>query len=167
MSDTTATDAGDSVPHTDTVLPDPVSGLAYAEASDTGIERGLIIETSEGAQELFPRKETEPDELRREAGAVLRLPEGVVVNSDDIDIEQTDDETMIINMGPQHPSTHGVLRLMIELDGETVLRTKPVIGYLHTGMEKTAEELTYVQGSTNVTRMDYLCLLYTSPSPRD
>jgi NADH-quinone oxidoreductase subunit D len=71
-----------------------------------------------------------------------------------------DDETMIINMGPQHPSTHGVLRLMLELDGETVLRTKPVIGYLHTGMEKTAEELTYVQGSTNVTRMDYLSPLH-------
>ncbi|MBA2327594.1 MAG: NADH-quinone oxidoreductase subunit D [Actinobacteria bacterium] len=64
-------------------------------------------------------------------------------------------DTMIINMGPQHPSTHGVLRLMMELDGETVLRVRPVIGYLHTGMEKTAEELTYVQGATNVTRMDY------------
>ena len=78
-----------------------------------------------------------PDELRREVGAVLRLPEGVAVDPSDIDVEQTDDETMIINMGPQHPSTHGVLRLMLELDGETVLRTKPVIGYLHTGMEKT------------------------------
>jgi NADH-quinone oxidoreductase subunit D len=64
-------------------------------------------------------------------------------------------DTMIINMGPQHPSTHGVLRLMMELDGEDVLRIKPVIGYLHTGMEKTGEELTYVQGTTNVTRMDY------------
>ena len=62
---------------------------------------------------------------------------------------------MIINMGPQHPSTHGVLRLMMELDSEEVLRVKPVIGYLHTGMEKTGEELTYVQGATNVTRMDY------------
>jgi len=70
-----------------------------------------------------------------------------------------DDETMIINMGPQHPSTHGVLRVMLELDGETVLRVKPVIGYLHTGMEKTGEELTYVQGATNVTRMDYLAPL--------
>ena len=70
-----------------------------------------------------------------------------------------DDDTMIINMGPQHPSTHGVLRVMIELDGETVLRVKPVIGYLHTGMEKTGEELTYVQGATNVTRMDYLAPL--------
>src|SRR5204862_4174154 len=65
------------------------------------------------------------------------------------------DDTMIINMGPQHPSTHGVLRIMMELDGETVLRAKPVVGYLHTGMEKTGEELTYVQGGTNVTRMDY------------
>jgi len=63
---------------------------------------------------------------------------------------------MIINMGPQHPSTHGVLRIMLELDGETIVRSKPVIGYLHTGMEKTGEELTYVQGATNVTRMDYL-----------
>ena len=51
-------------------------------------------------------------------------------------------ETMTVNMGPQHPSTHGVLRLMLELDGETVLRTKPVIGYLHTGMEKTGESYT-------------------------
>jgi len=58
-------------------------------------------------------------------------------------------------MGPQHPSTHGVLRLMLELDGETVLRTKPVMGYLHTGMEKTGEDLTFLQGGTNVTRMDY------------
>jgi NADH-quinone oxidoreductase subunit D len=63
---------------------------------------------------------------------------------------------MIINMGPQHPSTHGVLRLMLELQGEKVLRCKPIIGYLHTGMEKTGEELTYMQGGTNVTRMDYL-----------
>ncbi len=67
-----------------------------------------------------------------------------------------DEATTIINMGPQHPSTHGVLRIMLELDGETVLRLKPVIGYLHTGMEKTGEELTYVQGATNVTRMDYV-----------
>jgi len=68
---------------------------------------------------------------------------------------ERDGETMIINMGPQHPSTHGVLRLMLELDGEEIVRAKPVIGYLHTGMEKTGEELTYVQGATNVTRMDY------------
>ena len=69
--------------------------------------------------------------------------------------EPAEDQTMIINMGPQHPSTHGVLRLMLELQGETVLRSKPIVGYLHTGMEKTGEDLTYLQGPTNVTRMDY------------
>ena len=140
--------------------PTPSPGPPTRSRPSVGTERGLLIETSEGAQELFRRTETAPDELRREAGAVLRLPEGVVIDADDIDVEQSDDETMIINMGPQHPSTHGVLRLMMELDGETVLRTKPIIGYLHTGMEKTAEELTYVQGSTNVTRMDYLSPLH-------
>ncbi len=123
---------------------------------DAAEPRYLVAETSEGGQELTRREGTQADELRREVGAVLRLPEGVAVDPSDIDVERSDDETMIINMGPQHPSTHGVLRLMFELDGETVLRTKPVIGYLHTGMEKTGEELTYVQGATNVTRMDYL-----------
>ena len=118
------------------------------------------VPTSEGSQELTPRSETPALELLRERGAVLRLPEGAVVDPNDMDIESSEDETMIINLGPQHPSTHGVLRLMLELDGETVLRTKPVIGYLHTGMEKTAEELMYVQGCTNVTRMDYLSPFY-------
>jgi len=69
---------------------------------------------------MAPRPETDDAELRREVGAVLRMAEGPVVNANDIDIERRDDETMIINMGPQHPSTHGVLRLMLELDGETV-----------------------------------------------
>jgi NADH-quinone oxidoreductase subunit D len=65
-------------------------------------------------------------------------------------------ETMIINMGPQHPSTHGVLRLLLELDGETVVTCKPIIGYLHTGIEKNTEYRTWVQGITYVTRADYL-----------
>jgi len=119
-------------------------------------EEALTALTSEGSQELLRRRDTPPAQLGRESGAVLRLPEGPVLDPGAIDVERPEDETMIINMGPQHPSTHGVLRLMLELDGEFVLRTKPVIGYLHTGMEKTAEELTYVQGATNVTRMDYL-----------
>src|SRR5947199_2260436 len=110
----------------------------------------LTAETDEGAQELKPRSETSAVVEALEQGAVLRG-----VSHEDVDVEVTDDETMIINMGPQHPSTHGVLRLMLELDGETVLRCKPIIGYLHTGMEKTGEDLTYLQGATNVTRMDY------------
>ncbi|MDH4113562.1 MAG: NADH dehydrogenase (quinone) subunit D [Actinomycetota bacterium] len=65
-------------------------------------------------------------------------------------------ETMIINMGPQHPSTHGVLRLLLELDGETVLKCTPIIGYLHTGIEKNTEYRTWMQGVTFVTRADYL-----------
>ncbi|HBM57440.1 MAG TPA: NADH-quinone oxidoreductase subunit D, partial [Acidimicrobiaceae bacterium] len=71
------------------------------------------------------------------------------------------DERMILNMGPAHPSTHGVLRLLLEMEGETVLRSKPIIGYLHTGMEKTGENLTFLQGPTNVTRMDYASPLFS------
>jgi NADH-quinone oxidoreductase subunit D len=111
-------------------------------------------DTSERSQELRDPADTNPTELLLESGAVLRLSE-----KDAAALSQatagTEDETMIINMGPQHPSTHGVLRLMLELQGETVLRTKPIIGYLHTGMEKQGEYLTYLQGQTNTTRMDY------------
>ena len=108
--------------------------------------------TSEGGQELQLRADMSAKAVLRESGAVLRMSESQVASLADT---QSDDQTMIINMGPQHPSTHGVLRLMLELKGETVLRCKPVIGYLHTGMEKTGESLTYMQGGTNVTRMDY------------
>ena len=112
-------------------------------------------------QEMVSRASTSAAELLREEGAVLRgINDADVLDFSDYDIELGDDETMIINMGPQHPSTHGVLRVMMELRGEQVLRTKPVIGYLHTGMEKTAETLTYMQGCTNVTRMDYLAPLF-------
>jgi NADH-quinone oxidoreductase subunit D len=65
-------------------------------------------------------------------------------------------ETMTVNMGPQHPSTHGVLRLVLELDGETVLSASPTIGYLHTGIEKTAEQKKWQQVIPLVERMDYL-----------
>ena len=115
----------------------------------------LTAETSEGVQELLRREKTPAPEIGREVGSVLRL-DGHSFDPNSVDYDRRDDETMIINMGPSHPSTHGVLRLMLELDGEFVLRTKSVIGYLHTGMEKTGEELSYVQGATNVTRMDYL-----------
>ena len=70
------------------------------------------------------------------------------------------DETLIINMGPQHPSTHGVLRLVLELDGEVVTNLTPIIGYLHTGIEKSAEFRNWVQGTTFFTRMDYLAPLH-------
>jgi NADH-quinone oxidoreductase subunit D len=69
-------------------------------------------------------------------------------------------ETMVLNMGPQHPSTHGVLRLLLELDGETVITCRPVIGYLHTGIEKNTEYRTWQQGVTFVTRADYLASFF-------
>ncbi len=97
----------------------------------------LLHQTDEGQQEMEARSVDERE---------LVLTPGPWPESD---------ETMIVNFGPQHPSTHGVLRVMVELDGERIVRVKPVVGYLHTGMEKTGEELTYVQGATNVTRMDY------------
>ena len=112
--------------------------------------------TAEGGQELLSRSELTAKELLREVGSVLRLSETEAALLAEAQTEAPEDQTMIINMGPQHPSTHGVLRLMLELQGETVLRCKPIIGYLHTGMEKTGEALTYMQGGTNVTRMDYL-----------
>ncbi|HEY8600342.1 MAG TPA: NADH dehydrogenase (quinone) subunit D [Thermomicrobiales bacterium] len=68
-------------------------------------------------------------------------------------------DTMTINMGPQHPSTHGVLRLVLDLEGETVTRCEPVIGYLHTGFEKTYEKKTYLQAVVLTDRMDYLAPL--------
>ena len=68
-------------------------------------------------------------------------------------------KTMVLNMGPQHPSTHGVLRVVLELDGETVVKADVDIGYLHTGIEKTAEALTYSQTITITDRMDYLAPL--------
>jgi NADH-quinone oxidoreductase subunit D len=112
--------------------------------------------TAEGGQELLSRSELTAKELLREVGSVLRLSEAEAALLAEVETDAPEDQTMIINMGPQHPSTHGVLRLMLELQGETVLRCKPIIGYLHTGMEKTGEALTYMQGGTNVTRMDYL-----------
>ncbi len=70
------------------------------------------------------------------------------------------EERLVINMGPQHPSTHGVLRLVLTLDGETVTELRPVIGYLHTGIEKNMEFRTWTQGVTFCTRMDYLSPLF-------
>ncbi|EWC63480.1 NADH-ubiquinone oxidoreductase chain D [Actinokineospora spheciospongiae] len=78
---------------------------------------------------------------------------------DDVLEDAVHDERIVINLGPQHPSTHGVLRLVLELEGETVTQARSVIGYLHTGIEKNCEYRTWTQGVTFVTRMDYLAPL--------
>jgi NADH-quinone oxidoreductase subunit D len=107
--------------------------------------------------EFSPTDEGEQEISDHESEARLDEQFGRVVDDDYVFDDGVDEgERMILNMGPQHPSTHGVLRLQIELEGEIIRRTKPIIGYLHTGMEKTGEQLNFSQGGTNVTRMDYL-----------
>jgi len=76
-------------------------------------------------------------------------------------VDEEHDDRIVVNMGPQHPSTHGVLRLVLELEGETVTQARSVIGYLHTGIEKNCEYRTWTQGVTFVTRADYLSPLFT------
>ena len=76
------------------------------------------------------------------------------------EIGQAKEERVVVNMGPQHPSTHGVLRLVLELEGETVTEVRCGIGYLHTGIEKNIEYRNWTQGTTFVTRMDYLAPLF-------
>ena len=83
----------------------------------------------------------------------------IIKESDPIDAQISDgvrNDAMTINMGPQHPSTHGVLRLLLTIEGETVLKVVPEIGFLHTGIEKTAESKTYHQALVLTDRMDYL-----------
>jgi NADH-quinone oxidoreductase subunit D len=92
------------------------------------------------------------DDLPEVGGAPLPGAAGTTVQG----IPGTTQETMIINMGPQHPSTHGVLRMVLELDGEYVVSCRPVLGYLHTGIEKNTEYRTWQQGVAFVTRADYL-----------
>src|SRR5215471_5154663 len=82
----------------------------------------------------------------------------IIEDSQPLEGEQHID-TMTINMGPQHPSTHGVLRLILTIEGETVVKAVPDIGFLHTGIEKTAEDKTYHQALVLTDRMDYLAPL--------
>ena len=120
----------------------------------TNAEQGgwTLTSTDEGSQKM--EVEEPPEELD------IQMGKEIVDDYIDSQESSSEDERMIVNMGPQHPSTHGVLRLQVELEGEIVRRVKPVIGYLHTGMEKTGESLTYSQGCTNTTRMDYLSPLF-------
>ena len=101
------------------------------------------------------------DDVRRARGTDTTEGRMFTVTGGDWDellaeTEFENDERIIINMGPQHPSTHGVLRLILELEGETVVQARSVIGYLHTGIEKSCEYRTWTQGVTFVTRADYL-----------
>ncbi|TCK20235.1 NADH-quinone oxidoreductase subunit D [Pseudonocardia endophytica] len=107
---------------------------------------------------------TEQDTADPYAARQRETTEGTVytVTGGDWDtlIDSDHDDRIVINMGPQHPSTHGVLRLVLEVEGETVTQGRAVIGYLHTGIEKNCEYRTWTQGVTFVTRADYLSPLF-------
>ncbi|HYO84881.1 MAG TPA: NADH-quinone oxidoreductase subunit D [Dermatophilaceae bacterium] len=110
---------------------------------------------------------TSADEVHAAGGAQEREGERIVTTVGGGDWEalaaeaiERSDERVVVNMGPQHPSTHGVLRLILELDGEYVTEARVGIGYLHTGIEKTMEVRTWTQGVTLCTRMDYLTPMF-------
>ncbi|MFC4335342.1 NADH-quinone oxidoreductase subunit D [Salininema proteolyticum] len=102
---------------------------------------------------------TYADERETTEGRVYTVTGG---DWDDLvsEVDPVGEDRLVINMGPQHPSTHGVLRLIVELEGETVREIRPVIGYLHTGIEKNLEYRTWTQGTTFVTRADYLAPIH-------
>ncbi|MEO7754043.1 MAG: NADH-quinone oxidoreductase subunit D [Terracoccus sp.] len=106
-----------------------------------------------------PYATTSADQAAVEGAPVLNATGG---DWDDLVDEATSlgEERIVVNMGPQHPSTHGVLRLILELDGETVTEARAGIGYLHTGIEKNMEYRSWVQGVTFCTRMDYLTPMF-------
>ncbi|WP_020668553.1 NADH-quinone oxidoreductase subunit D [Amycolatopsis nigrescens] len=112
--------------------------------------------TAEGARSA-DTADTYADARETTEGRIFNVSGG---DWDDVLSDGDHDDRMVINMGPQHPSTHGVLRLVLEMEGETVTQLRSVIGYLHTGIEKNCEYRTWTQGVTFVTRMDYLAPLF-------
>ena len=129
-----------------------------------GGEPEVLVEGLSDEDEAFVEAaDRDPYGIATEEGPT----EGHVVNAfggdwDDVVDEAASlgEERIVVNMGPQHPSTHGVLRLILEIDGETVTETRAGIGYLHTGIEKNMEFRTWTQGVTFCTRMDYLTPMF-------
>jgi len=113
------------------------------------------------ASDLPPKEAARPvEETERRAQQIIAMGGGDWAEVTARRHAEGDDDLMVINLGPQHPASHGVLRLVLELRGEEVVSCQPVVGYLHTGIEKSAEFRPWVQGVTFVTRMDYLSPLH-------
>ena len=85
-----------------------------------------------------------------------KIIEALLGADSDITVEDALENEMILNMGPQHPATHGVLRVLLRLDGETVIASVPELGYLHRGYEKMAENMSYYEFIPHTDRLDYL-----------
>jgi len=93
--------------------------------------------------------------------STAELPEGVVLGEESqLPLLRT--EELMLSMGPQHPSTHGVLKIILELEGERIVRATPVLGFLHRGVEKLAEDGTYMQFIPHTDRLDYVCAMYNN-----
>ncbi len=125
--------------------------MSQTQTPDTGPDQRDALDEERAVSIYEPGRSSSlqaPREYTVSAGEWQDLPPAV------------DDDLMVINMGPQHPSTHGVLRMVLTLNGETVVDNQPVVGYLHTGIEKNCEYRPWVQGVTFVTRMDYLSTLF-------
>jgi len=120
------------------------AGVAWNDVPDDDPAGGRHVEEPGRVAVVDPDAPVARHEYTVAAGEWQNLPDAV------------EDDLMVINMGPQHPSTHGVLRMVLTLDGEQVVDNEPVIGYLHTGIEKNLEYRPWVLGTTFVTRMDYL-----------
>ena len=123
----------------------------------------LHVDRTAGERRAPDRAARRPRALRRRqrrmSDVVRRSTRRRVLRSETQDL-WVEDETMRVNLGPQHPSTHGVLRLRVEVAGEVIVDVEPIIGYLHTGIEKQAETLNWIQAVTDVTRADYLSNFY-------
>jgi NADH-quinone oxidoreductase subunit C/D len=105
--------------------------------------------------DFLPRLDEEPAEIESEIAAPKRQPFLAGTGSTRASGRRTED--LLLNMGPQHPSTHGVLRVILELDGERIAKATPDLGYLHRGVEKLCEGLTYMQIIPHTDRLDYVC----------
>ncbi|MDR1807985.1 MAG: NADH-quinone oxidoreductase subunit D [Propionibacteriaceae bacterium] len=130
-----------------------LAGEVVDETLDEGLIEAEVLDEAEAA-------DLAPADVLDEAVAQEYVANGG--DWDDIVAAQQarGDETFVVNMGPQHPSTHGVLRLELEMDGETVTSIRPGIGFLHTGIEKSMEFKTWAQGSALCTRMDYVAPMF-------
>ncbi|MDR0782372.1 MAG: NADH-quinone oxidoreductase subunit D [Propionibacteriaceae bacterium] len=138
-----------------------------AKREKTAKAAPVDVETLADEETVVAVAEVIETDLGDDAGALVELTDYTEYFIQGGDFEEVvaaqqarGDETVVINMGPQHPSTHGVLRLQVELDGESVTSIRPAIGFLHSGIEKAMEHRTWVQGSTFVTRMDYLMPMF-------
>ncbi|MGH3871913.1 MAG: NADH-quinone oxidoreductase subunit D [Pseudonocardiaceae bacterium] len=129
---------------------EPAHTVASGTTSDTGTGNTATGDTATSPDPYASTRETTEGRIYTVTGG----------DWDSLLEDWKHDERIVINMGPQHPSTHGVLRLVLELEGETVTQARSVIGYLHTGIEKNCEYRTWTQGVTFVTRMDYLAPLF-------